>query len=120
MDFFEWLVSFFDISDPIDLIYRDENLRQYKTEAQMLLAYLPHAKSADDVAQTLRAIFAYQFSSDIIQNVDFKPHAAIIYHRWLRAAPYSGECRGCGMPECYAVEDECDSPEDSGGEARCE
>ena len=70
--------------DPIDLIYQKENLREYASESKMLLKALPSLKSVDDVAAKLHAIFAHEFSVDIVRGMDFAPHAAIIYQRWQR------------------------------------
>lgn len=70
--------------DPVELIYQKENLREYASESKMLLEALPSLNSVDDVAAKLRAIFAHEFSAEIVRGMDFAPHAAIIYQRWQR------------------------------------
>lgn len=66
----------------MDLIYQEENLREYRHEAEMLLQALPALKSAGEVSAKLREIFTHAFCEELVRDIDFAPYAALIYRRW--------------------------------------
>lgn len=86
--FYAWLVQYFQSRDPQGLIYDSIPPEEYAPEAREIVAYLPIAKSVDDLTDKMHALFSYFFTTELAgSRSEYVEMARTIFERWESGTP---------------------------------